>query len=202
MQRFLDVDTALATQTLPNVGIEPLLFAVYEDLKQLLGVSQAQHLATVRALLDAGGDPNAGAPLPDVSDSIPALYFPCAVGNVAVARLLLERGARPTDGESLYHAAQHDHVADHQLGIAQPHRSTHACRLVAVAYEEPQLVTGLLQGRGAVRPDEAGRPRHEDLHAATARSRRSSSSSRCPPRWSSPSPAEAYACMPTDSSSR
>lgn len=109
VQALLATDRTRATQRLPGDGIEPLLYAVYEDLHRALGVSAERHLAIVRALLDAGGDPNASAPLPDVSDTIPALFFPCVRGNVAVARLLLERGARPTDGESLYHAAQHDH---------------------------------------------------------------------------------------------
>jgi ankyrin repeat protein len=72
-------------------------------------VAEADHVALVRLLLDAGASPNASVPLPDVSDRIPVLYFPCDEGNVAIARLLLERGAEPNDGESLYHAAQHDH---------------------------------------------------------------------------------------------
>ncbi|MBK6844701.1 MAG: hypothetical protein IPG88_20765 [Gemmatimonadetes bacterium] len=101
--------TARAGQRLPGDDVEPLLYAVHDDLKRALGVSEEAQLATVRALLDAGADANASAPLPDVSNSIPALYFPCVRGNVAVARLLLEHGANPTDGESLYHAAQHDH---------------------------------------------------------------------------------------------
>ncbi|MCC6927754.1 MAG: ankyrin repeat domain-containing protein [Gemmatimonadaceae bacterium] len=111
VQEFLDADRSLATQRIPGDDIEPLLYAVSQDIKEALGVGTAARLAAVRALLDAGADPNAAAPLPDVSDTIPALYFPCVRGNVAVARLLLERGARPTDGESLYHAAQHDHRA-------------------------------------------------------------------------------------------
>jgi ankyrin repeat protein len=36
-------------------------------------------------------------------------YFPCNGNAVSVARLLLERGANPNDGEGLYHAAQRDH---------------------------------------------------------------------------------------------
>jgi ankyrin repeat protein len=109
VQAFLARDAALATAPAPDTGIQPLLFAAGTSLNAALGVSPDAALTIVRALLDAGADANATAPLPDVSDSIPVLYFPCVRGDVAMARLLLERGANPTDGESLYHAAQHDH---------------------------------------------------------------------------------------------
>ncbi len=109
VRAFLETDSTLATQRDPEDILEPLLYAVQEDLKHALGVGQDEQVATVKALLDAGANANASTPLPDVSDTIPALYFPCAHGNVAVARLLLEHGASPTDGESLYHAAQHDY---------------------------------------------------------------------------------------------
>lgn len=66
-------------------------------------------LQRARALLDEGADANTVCPLPDGHGDIPVLYFPCVSNNEPLARLLLERGARPTDGESLYHAAQHDH---------------------------------------------------------------------------------------------
>lgn len=111
VSRLLAEQPALATSPSPGDGIMPLIFAVYEDLKRARGVSSDAHVALVRALLDAGADPNSSVPLPDVSDHIPALYFPCVHDNVPVARLLLERGATPTDGESLYHAAQHGHEA-------------------------------------------------------------------------------------------
>lgn len=109
VRTWLATDPALVTAPCPVNHLEPLLYAVRADLPRALGRTAAQHLDAVRALLDAGASPNASAPLPDVSDRIPALYFPCTRGDVATARLLLERGAAPTDGESLYHAAQHDH---------------------------------------------------------------------------------------------
>jgi ankyrin repeat protein len=108
---FLEADPALANAADSGGALAPLLYAVQWELMPSLGVSDDAQLATVRALLDAGADPNAAAKIPDVSDTIPALYFPCVRGDVDLARLLLERGANPTDGESLYHAAQHDYEA-------------------------------------------------------------------------------------------
>jgi ankyrin repeat protein len=39
------------------------------------------------------------------------LYRASALGTAALVRVLLERGADPNDGESVYHAAEHDHRA-------------------------------------------------------------------------------------------
>ncbi len=108
VRAFLERDATLASSHAPGDTLEPLLYAVSWDLKRDLGVSRETQHDIVRALLDAGGNPNASAPLPDVSDTIPALYWPCVNGDAALARVLLERGANPTDGEGLYHAAQHD----------------------------------------------------------------------------------------------
>lgn len=42
------------------------------------------------------------------ASKLPALYFASAGGNAPVTRVLLEHGADPNDGESIYHAAQFD----------------------------------------------------------------------------------------------
>ena len=61
----------------------------------------------------------------------------------------------------------------------------------------------VLEGGRGVRHDEARRPGDQDLHAAaTLASSRSSSSARWSPMRPNPAPADAYACRPTDSSSR
>lgn len=111
VQAMLATAPALAVAPSPGDSVPPLIYAVYEDIKRERGVPADAHVATVRALLDAGADPNSTVAIPDVSDRIPALFFPCNAGNVPVARLLLERGANPTDGEALYHAAQQGHLA-------------------------------------------------------------------------------------------
>ncbi|MBY0491611.1 MAG: ankyrin repeat domain-containing protein [Gemmatimonadaceae bacterium] len=118
VRALLRADPTLVSQRLPHIELEPLLFAVDESLKERLAVPADQRLDTVRALLDAGADPNASVALPDTGDAISALYFPCVRNNVAVARLLLERGANPTDGEALYHAAQLGHVDTLDLLLA------------------------------------------------------------------------------------
>lgn len=68
-------------------------------------------LAVAEALVDAGADVNDGYPAAPGSDHLlSALYG--AVGhadNMELARWLLERGADPDDGESLYHATELGH---------------------------------------------------------------------------------------------
>ena len=106
---LLAADPANATRTSPDAKTPPLVYAVAPALKRARGVTEGERVTLVRMLLDAGASPDTSVALPDVSDRIPVLYFPCVAGDVAVARLLLERGAQPTDGESVYHAAQNDH---------------------------------------------------------------------------------------------
>ena len=88
-----ELASELANAVASGEQAPPIIYAAYDDIKRALGVSVESQLATVRVLLDAGASPNASVPLPDVSDSIPVLYFPCTSGNVPVARLLLERAA-------------------------------------------------------------------------------------------------------------
>lgn len=108
VRAFLARDAALATQTIPPDHTWPLIYACFAEFKRCRGVSDQDQAEIVRALLDAGADANASIRVGDGEGTIPALYFPSRAGNVAVARVLLAYGASPTDGESLYHAAQHD----------------------------------------------------------------------------------------------
>ncbi|MBL0171959.1 MAG: ankyrin repeat domain-containing protein [Gemmatimonadaceae bacterium] len=107
---FLAKDVRLATSGFQPDGPEPLIYACHMGLQSLLGVTEIDRVRTVQLLLDAGASANAYIRVGDHGEAhIPALYFACVSDNVAVARLLLERGANPNDGESVYHAAEMNH---------------------------------------------------------------------------------------------
>ncbi len=126
--QLLAEDPALATLAAPDDGPEPLIFAAHCGLQSLLHVSEAERVRTVTLLLDAGASPNAFVQLrEDPRSRIPALYFACVSGNTPVCRVLLERGATPNDGESVYHAAERDHrdclelLVSHGADISRAH---------------------------------------------------------------------------------
>ena len=109
---FLAADPSRAITPGAHDGTEPIIYAAYGGLQDLLGVSDAERLQTVGLLLDAGASANSAKRLNhDPNVAIPALYFACVSNNAAVARLLLERGAHPNDGESVFHAAERNHRA-------------------------------------------------------------------------------------------
>ena len=69
----------------------------------------ANGVECAQLLLDAGASANASVPFETSSTALPALFFCCWTNKPLVARLLLERGANTQDGESIYHAAEHNH---------------------------------------------------------------------------------------------
>src|SRR5262249_49488484 len=68
-------------------------------------------VAIARRLLALGADANTYslANAGDPGSKLSVLYRASAQGNAAVVKLLLDQGASPNDGESAYHAAEHDH---------------------------------------------------------------------------------------------
>lgn len=109
VQAWIAADPASATRPTTPDDTAPIIYAANGELKRALGVSDEQQAALLELLLTAGADANSAVPPPDGHGRIPALYFPAVANNLAAARVLLAHGANPTDGESLYHAAQHNH---------------------------------------------------------------------------------------------
>ena len=120
----LRADPAAALAVDDERGWPPLLYTCYSRWHQI-EPERASGLAEVaRVLLDAGASPSTNNGARPHHGYRSALHGTAMVNNPAVTRLLLERGASPNDGESLYQAAGHnDHsclrlLLDHGAVIA------------------------------------------------------------------------------------
>jgi ankyrin repeat protein len=104
--RLIAEDPSRVTARAGDSPAEPLLFLCYSPFHGESDARDAGLLATAHLLLTAGADPNAR----DARHGVPALYAVTGVRSVLpIARLLLDAGANPTDGESVFHAAEHFH---------------------------------------------------------------------------------------------
>ncbi len=91
---------------LPPWNVLPLVLVAFSSLATL--GYEAALCASLRSLLAAGADPNAGWSDPAFPDRpLPALYGAVARAcSSAMVRQLLAAGANPNDNESLYHAVE------------------------------------------------------------------------------------------------
>lgn len=105
---WLAHDPALATKASEVRNWTPLLSVCLGRV----GGDDASRADCARQLLAAGADPNShwtDSQYPDAK--LPALYAATGINNYPqVARVLLAAGANPNDGESIYHAAERNHV--------------------------------------------------------------------------------------------
>ena len=107
VRRWLARDPALANAAEAPHRWTPLGYACWSHAFETGEQAARDSVEVVRALLDAGANPN----LPVYSEDpepapLPVLYLACHSHQPASVRLLLERGAAPNDGESIYHTAQ------------------------------------------------------------------------------------------------
>ena len=120
--RLLEGDLAAATAMDRERGWPPLLYVCYSHWHRI-EPARIRELATVaRRLLDAGASPDTNNGSRPHHGYRSALHGSVTVNNPELTRLLLQRGADPNDGESLYHAADH---RDHQcLQLLLAHGAT------------------------------------------------------------------------------
>ncbi|MBS1911588.1 MAG: ankyrin repeat domain-containing protein [Bacteroidetes bacterium] len=108
VDRLLAADPSLAVASGGPHNFQPLLYLAYSRAHAMWPRRQEASERAARTLLAHGADPDTthagdwdGAP------PLSALYAATGVtNNPGVARILLEAGANPNDGESLYHAAE------------------------------------------------------------------------------------------------
>jgi ankyrin repeat protein len=153
--RLLEGDPSPATGVDRERGWPPLLYVCYSHWHRV-EPARARGMATVvKRLLDAGASPDTGNGARPHHGYRSALHGSVTVNNPEITRLLLQRGADPNDGESLYHAAEH---RDHQcLRLLLAHGATVAGTWavdVAVAADDAAGVRLLLDAAAQQIPDQ------------------------------------------------
>ena len=108
VRRFAATDAASVREPAGHPHpAEPLLWLCLSPFHGESPERDAGLLASARALLEAGADPNAK----DGRYGVSALYGVTGMNNnPTIARLLLEAGAAVNDGESAFHAAERYHI--------------------------------------------------------------------------------------------
>lgn len=107
--RLLSDDPIAATRRAPLAP--PLTMMAQSKAIHQFPEREGDMLAIAEMLLAYGADVNAGLPAYEGSDHmLSTLYFALGhAANIPLARWLLEHGANPNDGESLYHATELGH---------------------------------------------------------------------------------------------
>lgn len=115
ISRLLAEDASCITARVGQFGADPLLMLCFSPFHGENAARDAALVETARVLLAGGADPNTR----EARYRVPALYAVTGQRSVpAIARLLLDAGARPTDGESLHHAAERFHEDALELLVA------------------------------------------------------------------------------------
>ena len=109
VERWLAKDPAAAVAPFGGGGWTPIECVAASPLAAIDDARRAASVAIAERLLASGADPQAYTMSGDNHWKLTALYRASERGNAGIVRLLLERGANPNDGESVYHAAEHDH---------------------------------------------------------------------------------------------
>jgi hypothetical protein len=110
VEQLLAADPSVARAVDGERGWQPLLYACYSHWHRIERGRASGMVGAVRLLLDAGASPDTNNGARPHHGYRSALHGSVTVNNPEITRLLLERGANPNDGESLYQAAEHgDH---------------------------------------------------------------------------------------------
>jgi ankyrin repeat protein len=109
VERWLAKDRAAAVAPFRDGGWTPIECVAVSPLVAIDDARRAASVAIAERLLALGADPHAFTLAADGTSKLTALYRASERGNAGLVKLLLERGADPNDGESVYHAAEHNH---------------------------------------------------------------------------------------------
>ncbi|MEO8369486.1 MAG: ankyrin repeat domain-containing protein [Candidatus Solibacter sp.] len=122
VEAALAEDASLATAPGGPDNVVPLIYVCFSRFGIPLSDRAAGIVETARALLRHGADPNSVFQTPYQGGTIPLSCIYAAAGlnnNVALTSLLLDAGANPNDGESVYHSTEHRDLACFRLLLAR-----------------------------------------------------------------------------------
>jgi ankyrin repeat protein len=147
----LDADPGALGREVESTGKRPLLCATHSAFLAPDSPRADDVLRVVELLLDRGADPN--ATFANEYGDMSALYGAAGVAhNPEATRLLLERGADPDDGESVYHAVEAQDTTC--LRILLDHGATvRDTNALGNAIRSPEKVRVLLE-HGDLRPED------------------------------------------------
>ena len=149
--------------------VEPLVYAGFSRFGHHRALEAADLALTVRLLLNHGADPD--TTFTSEHGPLSCLYAACGLnGNVEITRLLLEAGADPNDGESLYHATEQPDLEGLKLLLAHGARVTGSNAIKHILdWESPEGLRLLLEAGGD--PNETNPQGDTALHWAVRRNR-------------------------------
>ncbi len=152
---------------------EPLIYVCFSRFTNENSGRADGCVETARFLLARGADANTAYDDPRwPANPLPCLYAATGLNNnVALARLLLDAGAKPNDGESLYHSTEHPDLRCMKLLLergATPNARSNALKHM-LDYESEEGVR-LLLAAGAD-PNDVNEQGETALHWAVRRGR-------------------------------
>jgi ankyrin repeat protein len=109
LKEVLDADGGFATRKGGPDNVEPLIYVCFSRFANSASGRSKAIVETARLLLGSGADASTSfTPLELPDNPLSCLYAATGLNNnPELALLLLEAGANPNDGESLYHSTEH-----------------------------------------------------------------------------------------------
>jgi ankyrin repeat protein len=172
VERALTETPALAAVRGGPRNWQPLLYVCFSRFASRVSSRAAGIAETARSLLRHGADPNAAYIPEDLPDNpLSCLYAASGLNNnPALTQALLEAGANPNDGESLYHSTEHRDLACMKLLLRHGATLLRANALRHMLDREDMEGLQILLAAGAD-PDEVNDRGETALHWAVWRGR-------------------------------
>jgi ankyrin repeat protein len=165
----IDTDPEWVTRKSGPQNCEPIVYVCFSRFAHPRSERHTDLALTLRLLLNRGADPDTAAETDD--GPLSCLYAAAGLlGNADMTEILLDAGADPDDGESLYHATEHSGLACLKLLLGHGARIAGSRALTHMLDREDSEGVKLLLEAGAD-PNEIDGDGNTALHWAVRRGR-------------------------------